>query len=294
MAGGLKKVTDELHCSVFAPFAATPGDGFLVQAFAHLTEQAPLLAEMAEEADRDASRRGLKMLGEVERGQELGFHLQMPGLDIDEPSQSVVWRGEIESVQFGVNVPPEFQPRRVNCKLTVSAHGVPLGHIRFTFDIVATRAAAAPEGDAAPLNSFDSFVKYRQAFISYASADRAEVLRRVQMLSLLKIKYFQDLLSLEPGERYAKAIYRSIDESDVFFLFWSAAAHESEWVEKEVRHALKRKDNNDESPPEIVPVILQGPPEVPPPSYLPEQHFNDPFAFLIKGEEAMRQSPKKT
>jgi hypothetical protein len=295
IAGGLKKVTDELHCTVFAPFAAAPGMGFIVQAFAHLAEQTTALAEMAKETDREATRRGFKRLGEVERGQELGFHLEMPGLNIDEPSQSIVWRGEIESVQFGVVVPAEFPLRaRINCKLTVSLYSVPLGHIRFAFDIAPTLAAAEPEGDATPLNSFDSLVKYRQAFISYASEDRAEVLKRVQMLSILKIEYFQDLLSLKPGDRWAKMLYRHIDESDVFLLFWSAAANESEWVAKEVQYALQRKSGNDESPPEIIPVILQGPPEVPPPSYLPEYHFNDPFAYFIKAEVAMRQTKKET
>lgn len=294
VAGWQKKVADELLCSVFAPFTAAPGDGFLVQAFAHLAEHVQLLTGMAQEADRDAARRGAKALGQVARGQELVFHLHMPGLEVDEPSQSIVWDGKVESVQFGVNVPETFKPRSINCKVTVSTLGVPIGHVRFTFDIAAA-AAPQPAGEAAPaLNPSQKYVRYRQAFISYASEDRAEVLRRVQMLSLLKIECFQDVLSLKPGERWAKMLYRHIDESDVFFLFWSAAANESEWVEKEVRYALSRKGDNDETPPEIVPVIIQGPPEVPPPSYLPEYHFNDPFAYFIKAEEAMRPAPKQT
>ncbi|MGA2076968.1 MAG: hypothetical protein ABSH52_26050 [Terriglobia bacterium] len=44
------------------------------------------------------------------------------------------------------------------------------------------------------------------------------------MLSRLRIKYFQGALSLEPGERWQKALYRHIDESDLFLLFWSSAA----------------------------------------------------------------------
>ncbi len=105
LVGGMKKVADELQCSVFAPFEAAPGDGFLVQAFAHLAEHARLLEGMAKEADRDAVRRGADKLGEVARGQELFFHLNMPGLAVDEPVQSVVWNGDIESVQFAVDVP---------------------------------------------------------------------------------------------------------------------------------------------------------------------------------------------
>lgn len=289
VGGATRGAADELQCSVYAPLRAAPGDGLVVQAFAHLAEQAPLLAGLAREAQQNAERRGAKGLGAVERGRELTFHLQMPGLEVDEPSQSIVWEGEVEQVQFGVNVPADFRPRAVACKLTVSRESVPLGHIRFAFDVAAAdapRPAAAGDGDA--LRAHDRFVRYRQAFISYASEDRPEVLKRVQMLNLLEIKFFQDVLSLEPGQRWQDGLYRNIDRSDVLFLFWSRAASRSEWIEKEVRYALQLKAGDDEHPPEIVPVILQGPPEVPPPSYLPDLHFNDTFAFFIKAAAVMQ------
>ena len=291
-AGGgvVRGQSDEVQCTVYAPLRAAPGDGFVVQAFAHLASDAARLEGLAREAQQNAERRGAKGLGAVERGQELGFHLQMPGLEIDEPSQSVVWRGEIESAQFGVTVPETFRPRTLSCKLTVTSGSVPLGHVRFSFEVSAAAEAPRPAADEEALRAYDRFVRYRQAFISYASEDRAEVLKRVQMLSLLKIKYFQDVLSLEPGQRWRDGLYRNIDESDVLFLFWSAAASRSEWVQKEVEYALGLKAGDDEHPPEIVPVILQGPPEVPPPGYLPELHFNDPFAFFIRAELAMRQA----
>ena len=290
LVGGMKKVKDELQCSVFAPFEAAPGDGFLVQAFAHLAEHARLLEGMAKEADRDAVRRGADKLGEVARGQELFFHLDMPGLAVDEPVQSVVWNGDIESVQFAVGVPEEFKPRRLNCKLTVSVEGIPIGHVKFVFEVA---AAPPPAGAETPLNSSGQYVRYRKGFVSYASEDLAEVLARVQVMTQLGIECFQDVLSLKPGDRWEKKLYLHIDESDVFFLFWSAAAHKSVWVEKEVRYALGRKRDDEDGPPEIMPVILPGPPEVPPPSYLPDYHFNDPFALLSKAAVNTRRAEKK-
>ena len=131
---------------------------------------------------------------------------------------------------------------------------------------------------------------YKQAFISYASPDRPEVLKRVQMLKMAKINFFQDLLTLEPGERWEKSLYEHIDASDVFYLFWSSAAKKSEWVAKELEYALKRKGGNDAVLPEIVPVIIEGPPVVPPPDSLNEFHFNDGLLYFIKAEEAARQS----
>jgi len=281
---GAKGQTDEdVRCTVFAPHEAARGDAFLVQAFAHLPEQAPLLAEIAKQADRDTAERGSKKLGEIARGEKLGFYLEMPGLDIDEPSQSLDWFGEITSLEFGVTVPETFKPRSINCKLSVSRHGVPIGHVKFNFKVSAMPQASVTEAD---LNTHQNFVVYKLAFISYASTDRSEVMKRVQMLDLAKIKYFQDLLSLEAGEQWEPAIYRYIDECDVFFLFWSTAAKESKWVEKEVQRALKRKGDKFEAPPEIMGVPIEGPPLVPPPPYLGSIHFDSKFLYFINPRES--------
>ena len=59
--------------------------------------------------------------------------------------------------------------------------------------------------------------RYSLVFISYATPDRAEVLKRVQMLKMMKIKFFQDLLDFEPGARWEMGLFRHIDECDLFF-----------------------------------------------------------------------------
>lgn len=278
---------DEVTCSVFSPREASPGDTFLVQIFAHLAAQADQLAALAKQSDERAEARGAKKLERtVERGTELTVTLVMPGFEIDQPSQSFVWDGEINLVAFGVTVPESRKPGSVVCTVNVCQSTVPIGHLKFVFRITAAGAQPLPE-QTEPVRAGD-FVRYRQAFISYASKDRAEVLRRVQMLDLVKLKYFQDLLDIEPGQQWEPLIYRYIDESDVFFLFWSQAAKESDWVEKEVRHALGKKGDNYHAPPEIVPVIIEGPPPVAPPSYLAAVHFNDKFLYFIRVEDEMK------
>jgi hypothetical protein len=287
---------DEVHCTVFAPPHAAPGDGFLVQAFAHLFEQREQLLDMANDCDEDTRQVNTKKLAaRIERGRELTFFLQMPGLEVDEPNQSLVWDGGINSVQFGVNVPETFKPKSIFGTLTVSYRSVPIGHVKFMFKIVAHAAAQQveekPVAPPVPAPPSQSFVRYRQAFISYASEDRAEVLKRVQMLKTVNINFFQDLLSLEPGERWEQSLYKHIDDSDVIFLFWSTAAKRSQWVEREVQYALQRRAGNDVALPEIIPVILEGPPIVTPPEYLQQLHFNDTFVYFIKAEEAIKQPP---
>jgi hypothetical protein len=288
-------LSDEVTCAVFAPSEAPPGDCFLVQVFAHLPEQAALLAEKARESDEEAKQRGSKKLETmIERGQEMVFNLAMPGLLVDETSQALIWDGEIDSVQFAVTIPETCKTGNIIGTVTVCYQSVPIGHIKFKFKI-APGSQPQPQPQVLPVTCAEAaslpeqnFVRYKQAFISYASQDRPEVLKRIQMLKMARINFFQDMLTLEPGDNWEQTIYKYIDESDVIFLFWSAAAKQSPWVEKEVRYALSRKGGHDEAAPEILPVIIEGPPVVPPPDDLKMLHFNDTFMYFIKADEATR------
>ena len=77
------------------------------------------------------------------------------------------------------------------------------------------------------------------------------MLERLQLLPILGVRTFQDVLDLTPGERWERSLYRHIDISDIVLLFWSNAAKRSKWVRKEVRYALDRKHGDEFALPEI-------------------------------------------
>ena len=52
---------------------------------------------------------------------------------------------------------------------------------------------------------------------------------------------------------------------------------------KEVRYAIERHAGHEMAPPEIVPVMIEGPPPVAPPPELKDLHFNDRFLYFIAG-----------
>jgi len=91
------------------------------------------------------------------------------------------------------------------------------------------------------------------------------------------------------GVKWESSIYDFIDQSDVFYLFWSKAASESQWVKNEIAYALKRKHGDETAPPEIKPVPLDDPRDAPPPDELKDLHFNDLMLLCIKAEESRRQ-----
>lgn len=264
------KQHDVVECSAFAPPFAAAGEPFLTQVFAHLPEGAGEAAEQAREADADASRRGRTALAtRIARGSKLSFEVNCKHAEIDEPFQRMTWQGATQCVSFYIT-PPNHACPPLPVKITVIQDRVPIGQIRFMLPV---KVGAAPSSDRAIVGEA---TRYRTAFASYASNDRPEVARRVQMLRLAGIKCFQDVLDLEPGDRWQQELWRRIDQADVLFLFWSPHARDSEWVEREWKYGLKQRGLDF-----IRPVVLQRKPLVEPPAELADLHFNDRILSLI-------------
>jgi hypothetical protein len=99
------------------------------------------------------------------------------------------------------------------------------------------------------------------------------------------------VLSLEPGDRWEKKLELGIDECDLFLLFWSTESKRSEWVRKEVRYALARSGRDELSPPQIRPVILEGPPIVEPWEELAHLHFNDRMLYFMRPPDDVTDAP---
>jgi TIR domain/RyR domain len=271
---------DTVEASVFAPAEAATGDTVFVQVFAHLIKQAGEAEAMALEFDPESGRRAVRTLGfRVPQGARLHFELIVPGAEVDDPVQSLVWAERPESVQFAVIAPDS--PGTLVGTVHVTIDGAPVGHLKFKLSVVADR----PGGLRRPLEpAGEAARRYTKAFVSYASPDRASVLIRVQMLRAVGIEYFQDVLDLEPGERWVQALYRHIDDCDLFLLCWSQYAKESEWVRREAARARERQGEDGTGPPEIRPVILEGPPVPEPWPELAHLHFNDRLTYLLAVE----------
>lgn len=266
---------DKVNSTVFAPPETSPGNPILVQVYVHIPECAGEAQAQAQEFDSAARRRGVTSLGtEIKRGSKLAFELTMKGALLNEPYQELVWIGNTESVQFEVTVPHTQPPGTLIGKVLVSQDSIPIGRILFKLEVIAAREEVA--SPKPPTTCRGTATRYNQAFISYASEDRDEVLRRVQMLQAVGIRYFQDVLDLEPGDHWAQELYHRIDESDVMFLFWSSAARDSVWVRKEWQYGLKTKGEDF-----VRPVIIEGPPPPEPPKELQHLHFSDRVLYFL-------------
>jgi hypothetical protein len=254
---------DPVDCSVFAPAEAAAGETILMQLFAHRPEQGDPSGGPARGFDSGSLRSGFRRLEiDVEQGAVLRFHLDLPGLVVNGASRDLIWSGSPGAVEFHVALPAEAARGTVPGTVHADLDGIPIGVIRFKLDVLGAEEAgkqrpSQPRGDFA--------FPFRKAYISCAWSDRIEVLRRVQILTPLRIEFLQEALNLEPGARWEKQLYRYIDDCDLFLLFWSSAAKRSEWVLREVRYALERAARDPFGRPEIRPLILESTPVEPPP-----------------------------
>jgi hypothetical protein len=275
-AAAVAQIADAVDCTVFTAPGAWPGSTTLVQVFLHTPGQAADAAALAAEFDPDATRRGFRGLEvPLPAGSLVQIELTVVGGHVEDPVQRLVWQERPEAVQFVVTVPEDPPEGTLIGTVIVRRDGVPIGKVSYRVNV----SRFVPVGREARMISGQR--RFERAFASYASPDRREVLKRVQVLRAAGIECFQDVLDLEPGQRWERELYRRIDTADLFLLFWSRSAKQSEWVRREVDYALGRQKGDPEADPDIRPVVIEGPPvELPWPdlSYL---HFFDPLVHLL-------------
>jgi hypothetical protein len=271
-----------VDAAVFCPPRVAKGSIFLVQVFLYPPGTEHEAAVQAREADITAERRGTYSLPlDLPPGTRVDVRLEMPDLVVAEPDAILIWRGKPTANRFEVAVPADTTGANAIGRVRIAVDGIPVGTLRFKLELGAAgmMAAATAQCEA-------KAVRYHRAFVSYSSQDRAEVLRRVQAFRIAGLSVFQDVLDLDPGERWERALYREIAVCDVFLLFWSRAAAASERVAKEIAYALTLKAGSDDRPPAIQPVPIEGPPPPPPPDTLRHLHFNDALLAQIQAASA--------
>lgn len=273
------EMIDPVDCTVFAPPRVCAGYTFMVQVMVHLPSQGGKAKKLAKEFDTEAERRGYTSLGvNVERGSRLMIDLSIPGLEIDQRLRCFTWQGRMGIVQFRVGVPRNHPSERLFGTVMVSQEQIPLGQITFKLDV-----DQISNDFSLQAISTDQVKVFESFFISYASEDRPEVLKRCQMLKRLGKSFFQDLLDLDPGDRWEQKLYRKIDECDAVLLFWSSKAKESKYVIQECQYTIANKGLD-----HLLPVIIEGPPPVKLPPELGNLHMNDWLLYVIDADSRSR------
>ena len=273
-----RTVVERVHFSVTARQTVLPGTTFTVNVWAHLKAQREQVVRQAQE-----TLQGLRMSiqtkgpAQIARNTTLSIRLQIHDLIIEDSEDSILWDGEIGNATFSVIVPKTVEQGAHGGLASVFVDGLQIAKIHFVVDVTANSSRCDRSDRLIPARE----ELYRSAFASYAREDRNEVLSRVHgMLKVApELDLFLDVVSLRSGEGWEKRLWDEISARDVFYLFWSANARKSPWVEKEWRCALQARGLDF-----IDPVPLVSPELVPPPPELASKHFNDWVLAFVRNK----------
>ena len=257
---------DRVHFTVTAPAILRPAHAALVTLWAHLESQrAEVMARARQQREADSLGMMSASKGPVQiaRGTMLTVRLEVAGARIEDPEDSILWDGEIGCANFLLTAPGNSEGQELCARALIYLSGVQIAKVQFVLQV----GVAPPDGIVPTTET-----RVRKAFASYSSADRDEVLGRLQGIRKAApyLDIFFDVLSLRSGQNWEAELERIIPASDIFYLFWSLNARNSSWVEREWRTALRTGKPNF-----IDPVPLQPPDEAPPPPELASLHFND-------------------
>jgi len=194
------------------------------------------------------------------------------GVDVAQKEQSFCWNGGFNVLEFDCEVGLAATERVTVLKFDVIVSGVAVAGLRVDLEIC--------DGiDGTPEVRRSRAQTARSAFASYASQDRLRVLDRIAELEkMIHLDVFLDCLSLHPGDEWKPELARCIQARDLFMLFWSKHAADSEWVRWEWQTALREKGLS-----AIDPHPLDPPDEAVPPAELQSLHFGDKYMLIRRG-----------
>jgi hypothetical protein len=179
--------------------------------------------------------------------------------------QSFEWGGQQNLLSFELRVLPDAAVLKTLLRFEAFILGIPVAFIPLELEI------GFP---ASGTRSIEVTQPAKSAFASYASADQARVMDQLSAVCAYDhaLSVFADCLDLRPGEEWQRRLADEIRKRDLFLLFWSAAASQSQWVTWEWRTAVETKGLS-----AIQPIPLDDPNDAPPPAELASLHFGSRY-----------------
>jgi hypothetical protein len=267
-----------MECSAYTKPKLEKGSWFVLSLWIYQPSQREQARELAKELGRDTP--AARSTGHrAAKGSRITLSFTPRHLLIQDGSPQVVfersflWQGEPANIDVLVQCPPTYQGDEVFETINILVEGLKVGEavIDITF---------------APNKAQSSKTAYRpveSAFASYSHLDTAEVIARLQVVEKLVpgIRLFWDVESLHSGDKWQERLAEEVLNKDVFYLFWSRNAAQSEWVNWEWHCAYDKKGID-----YIDPLPLD---QTQPPSELESLQFADRWVRHLKYEELLRR-----
>ena len=263
---------DAVQFEAFAANFVTPAS-FTVDVWAFLDGDRDRVLKASQSWGRDKSV-GAKYGSIIHRESVIEIEVSAHGAEVDNPVDTIIWNGEPSNASFRM-VAHKGRVEPVIGIAKVSVAGIRIASLSFEIPLEKSRDTRRVS---------NSLEHVRTAFASYSSANRADVLSRIQGMQKIapELDVFVDIDALRSGADWPAKLAEQVPSRDTFFLFWSDAASTSEWVEREWRLALRERGLR-----YIDPVPIEDPSLVPPPPLLGKLNFADKWMRYIKYEKML-------
>ncbi|GAB4522747.1 MAG: hypothetical protein OHK0046_35730 [Anaerolineae bacterium] len=232
---------------------------------------------------------------QLRRSTTLTIVPECDGVKFQPASLTKDWDDDWTRFDFDFRPEADLVGETLTGRISVMVSSVEIAHINFAMEVTnkpQQRTAAhlrigtplmgpemLPENQlaAAKFMNSASSTPYHRIFISYSRKDGrvAEAYRLAQMA--LGNEVFMDTHSIRTGEDWRVALAQAIDSADIFQLFWSVNAAESEYVQEEWDYALRYKCPDNRCHTFIRPVYWDEPMPSPPDAL---SHLNFRFVPL--------------
>ena len=228
-----KKHYDSVYSSIFAPAEARRGKHLLIQIYLHLHEETERIEKLAAETDKDTERRDyIPLQCKLKKDDTVDIMLSIYGEKLlMSQKKSLLWQGSFTKCSFDWLVPKNLVEDEMSCQAVLAINGAQVGEMSFIIQITEHPKMLNPEVFSR---------QYKKIFISYAHQDEDKVKMIAHASDAQGVDYFFDRHYLKPGAIFPLEIEQYIDSADRFILCWSANAAKSDYVKKEMEHAMKR------------------------------------------------------
>lgn len=258
---------DKVQFSAVAPKTFVKGDYSVIEILMYEETFRHVVQEAIDNVDAPVKETKSGFLT-AEREAKITVMISSPDFEIEDNTESQIWKGGYLNFSFAVEVPEQYKKRQILFVASV-----------YINDIIATRLKFVAKCKSLIEQKIEvTREDVLSAFVSYASQDRNRVAMIIQGMKKARpdMDIFFDVDSLRSGDDWEEALWREIDKRDVLFLCWSKYARDSKWVDAEWRYAFKNK-----GPDSIEPVPIDPPGSCPPPDELSRKHFNDKLLYII-------------
>jgi hypothetical protein len=157
----------------------------------------------------------------------------LPGFQINPPQITLGFFEPMHRFDFKVRATSAPVDQAVNGTLTFSVEGVIVSELPLSIYIGHSVGEALTGAITRPV--------YQAIFCSYSHKDTQIVERVEKAYKALGLTYLRDVTTLRSGQDWNDELMRLIDKADIFQLFWSEAAANSQFVRQEWEYALKMK-----------------------------------------------------